>query len=81
MTDKLVRVEQVHVKGLDLFADLNKVRTAVRTALYGRTEAVGAIVEVVWRNGDVEEWTFDHHVGFPVSPVRDWYVDWISMYS
>ena len=82
MTDKLVRVDQVRVAGKDLFHDLNKVRTAVRQFLYGRTEPVGAIVEVVWPNGEVEEWTFDHHVGYPEgSSHEDFMRDWQDSFN
>lgn len=83
MNDKLVRVEAVEVKGIDLFADLNRVRTAVRKALYGRTEPVGAVVEVVnTKTGDVEEWTFDRHVGYPEGSSRtNWFQDWQDQYN
>ena len=79
MSEKLVRVDQVHVYGRDMFADLNRVRTEVRKALYGRTEPVGAVVDVVYPNGDIEEWTFDSHVGYPKgSSHEDYMSDWIK---
>lgn len=82
MSEQLVRVDQVRVQGRDLFADLNRVRTKVREALYGRTDHVGAIVDVVWPNGEMEEWTFDRHVGYPEgSSVRDWMRTWIEQNS
>lgn len=34
-------------------------------------------VEVVWQNGDIEEMVFDSSVGFPISPARDWFEEWL----
>lgn len=81
MSHKLVRVDQIRVQGRDDFNDLNRVRTHVRKALYGRTEPVGAVVEVVWPNGDVEDWTFGPHVGYPEGSQRDWMRDWIEQHT
>lgn len=82
MTEKLVRVDQVRVAGKDMFADLNRVRTAVRQFLYGRTEPVGAIVEVVWPNGEIEEWTFGPEVGYPEgSSHTDWMREWQDTFN
>lgn len=79
---EVVRIDDpVRVNGRDIFADLNRVRTHVRKNLYGRTEPVGAILEVIYPSGEIEEWEFDHHVGYPIKPKRDWMREWAEQHN
>lgn len=63
---------------------LTLVRNYVRAQLQSHRESVDGdcptevSLEVAWQNGDIEELTFTDSVGFPISPERDWYGDWLK---
>lgn len=76
MDDK-VDLGQFKATGAHRFDQLNAVRRFVRLGLFGRTERVGAVIEVTWADGEIEELVFDHTVGYPTNkPDVDWLAEW-----
>ena len=73
-----IHAGEVRVGGKDVFEDLTAVRTAARLALYGKTENIGVTVEVISSNGEVDEWEFDHTVGYPLNIQRNWVSEWVE---
>jgi len=78
---EVVDCGQVRVYGRDKFEDLNLARTAVRVALYGRTEPVGARIEAVLPSGEIEEWEFGPEVGYPLNSTTDYMKEWMNEYA
>lgn len=72
---------QIRLYGRDVFEDLNLARTAVRVALYGRSEIVGARIEVTHPTGEVEEWEFGPEVGYPRNSTHNYMNEWIEEYA